>query len=126
MSKISDYVKSVRHGWSVRYQLKRLDNLEDVHEVMFGVPPEEISFALYNSISNGKGNPGIINIAGSLSDDLQDISVMHSVSRVLEAREVINAEKRCMQILNFSEIRGAAAFWDQQIPLQHVSFPTWL
>ena len=31
-----------------------------------------------------------------------------------------------MQILDFSNIRSAAAFWEQKIPLQLASFPTWL
>ena len=115
------------HGWSIRYQLKELNDSEDVRmDTTFSLPWEEISFAVCNSISNSKANPGKINIACSLSDDLQYISVMHSIFKVAEAGGVTDVEENCMQILDFSEIRRAVAFWEQDIGLQFASFPTWL
>ena len=95
-------------------------------DVTICFPWEDISLSLCNSITNGKGNPGKINIACSISNDLRDISTMHSIFRVPETGRIMDVELECMQILDFSAIRRAAAFWRQDIGLQLASFPTWL
>ncbi len=95
-------------------------------DVTISFPWEDISLSLCNSITNGEQSPGKINIACSISNDLRDISIMHSIFRVPETGRIMDVELECMQILDFSAIRRAAAFWRQDIGLQLASFPTWL
>ena len=107
--------------------MKELNDSENVIvDVTISFPWEDISLSLCNSITNGEANPGKIKIACSISNDLRDISIMHSIFRIPETGRVMDVELECMQILDFSAIRRAAAFWRQDIGLQLASFPTWL
>ena len=126
MRTISRYVEEVSHRWSIRYQLRQSENLEKIdRDVTLDVPPEEISFMLYDSIINGKANPGRIEITCSLSDDLQDISVMHSTFRVLQGEGNVDIEERGIQILDCSQIEAFIKAWDQDVPLRCISHSHW-
>lgn len=127
MRTISRYVEEVSHQWSKRYQLRRSENLEEIErDVTLDVPPEEISFMLYDSIVNGKANPGRIETTCSISDDLQDISVMHSMFRVLPNKGDVDIKERGMQIIDCSSIEAFVKAWDQDISLQCMPHPHWM
>lgn len=126
MRTISRYVEDVSHQWSIRYQLRQSENLEEIErDVTLDVPPEEISFMLYDSIVNGKANPGRIETTCSISDDLQDISVMHSMFRVSPSKGDVDIKERGMQIIDCSLIEAFVKAWDQDISLQCMPHPHW-
>lgn len=119
MNEIVNYIKHVSSGWILEYQLKGIDDVHHaVKQATIHLPREEIPFALYDSICNGR--PGNLTINSSLSDDLLEISVMHSVCSIgdiFDLRAEGAATDPTIEILDFDCLQSLEENWDRDLPL---------
>lgn len=98
MHDISRYIESVSSGWSIDYQLRSTGSTPKTGaQTAMNIPAKEISYALWTSFYRGMA--GNLEIPVSLSGDLKEVSVFHSVFRLFFNNDQGNNEHG-VQIVN--------------------------